>query len=118
VAAYVTNHQTNEQHYIGSLRFPGKSIAFWNRHSSFVEIYGGKKVSISELPPIEVRIGMPRINGKPVPTKNVSVVFPKDGSTASPAIMTAELDKDTDEVVMKLQNRILTEREKWHYNLK
>ncbi len=119
VSAAVTNCDTGETRFVGSLRFPGKTLKFWNKSSSFVEIYGGKKVEISELPALEVRIAAtPRINGKPAATKKLSVVFPEEGISASPALMTAELDKSADEIVMKLHNRILPERAKSRYELK
>ena len=76
----------------------------------------GAKVVIADLPKLEVRIGMPRINGQPVALKTLSVNYPKNSGPASPAIMSTELAEGGKEVICKLHNEILT-REKWSFPL-
>jgi hypothetical protein len=73
-------------------------------------------VVIAELPKLEVRIGMPRINGQAVEVKKLQVNYPKNQGPASPAIMSTELAADGKEVVCKLHNEILI-REKWQFPL-
>ena len=116
VGAFLTEHATHRTVFISSLKFPGRTLKFWGRHSAFIEIYGGKKVVIADLPKLEVRIGMPRVNGQPVDVKQLSVNYPRDKGPASPAIMTTELAAGAQEVVCKLHNEILT-REKWSFPL-
>ena len=115
VGAFVTEQATAQTKFISALKFPGRTLKFWGRHSAFIEIYSGKKVVISELPKLEIHIGMPRVNGQAVKVEKLDVNFPRRSKDpASPALMTAELDNQ--EVVCKLKNEILT-REKWAYPL-
>ena len=116
VGAFLTEKSSNQTIFIAALKFPGRTLKFWGQHASFIEIYGGKKVVIADLPKLEVRFGMPRVNGQSVATRQLSVSYPKDGSTASPAIMTSELSADGKEVICKLHQEILT-REKWSFPL-
>ncbi len=109
VGAFLTEKSSNQTVFITSLKF-------WGRHSAFIEIYGGKKVVIADLPKLEVRIGMPRINGQPVALKTLSVNYPKNSGPASPAIMSTELAEGGKEVICKLHHEILT-REKWSFPL-
>lgn len=116
VGAYSEEVSTGVTTFITALKFPGKTLTLGSAHSSFVEIYGGKEVVITDLPELEVLIGAPRINGKKVPMDELVVVFPKIGQTASPAIMTAELSEDKQYVVCQLHNEIL-DRKEWKYDL-
>jgi hypothetical protein len=116
VGAFLTEKSSGQTVFITALKFPGRTLKFWGRHSAFIEIYGGKKVVIADLPKLEVRIGMPRINGQTVEVKKLSVNYPRDQGPASPAIMSTELAQGGKEVVCKLHNEILT-REKWSFPL-
>jgi hypothetical protein len=116
VGAFLTEKSSSQTVFITSLKFPGRTLKFWGRHSAFIEIYGGKKVVIADLPKLEVRIGMPRINGQPIALKTLSVNYPKNSGPASPAIMSTELAEGGQEVICKLHNEILT-REKWSFPL-
>jgi hypothetical protein len=115
VGAFVTEQATQKTQFITALKFPGRTLKFWGRHSAFIEIYGGKKVVIADLPKLEIRFGAPRVNGETMKVQKLDVNFPRRSKDpASPAIMTAELDGA--EVVCKLKNEIF-EREKWSYPL-
>lgn len=116
VGAFLTEHETRQTVFISSLKFPGRTLKFWGRHSAFIEIYGGKKVVIEDLPRLEIRFGMPRINGRAAEVRQLSVNFPRDSGPASPAIMSVRLSESGDEVICDLHNRILT-REKWSFPL-
>lgn len=116
VGAFLTEHATRQTVFISALKFPGRTLKFWGRHSAFIEIYGGKKVVIADLPKLEVRLGMPRINGQAVEVKQLAVNYPRDQGPASPAIMTTELAPGGQEVVCKLHNEILA-RDKWSFKL-
>lgn len=106
VGAFVTDKSKGDFTYIASLRFPGRTLRFWGRHSAFIEIYGGKKVDIAALPPLEIAIGHPRINGKPAEIKGLALVHPAKGPV-SPPIMSGALSDDGAEVVFRLHNRLL-----------
>jgi len=106
VGAFVTDKATGQFTFITSLKFPGRTLAFWGRHSAFIEIYGGKTVDISKLPALEIGIGQPRINGKTVEIKHLSLVHPTRGPV-SPPIMSGELSADGSEIVFHLHNKLL-----------
>lgn len=106
VGAFVTDKATGQFTFISSLKFPGRKLAFWGRHSAFIEIYGGKKVDIAALPPLEIAIGQPRINGKAVDIRRLLLVHPEKGPV-SPPILSGELSADGSEVVFRLHNRLL-----------
>lgn len=106
VGAFVTDKSTGQFTFISSLKFPGRKLAFWGRHSAFIEIYGGKAVDIAALPPLEIAIGHPRINGRAVDIRRLVLVHPEEGPV-SPPIMSGELAADGSETVFRLQNRLL-----------
>ena len=106
VGAFVTDKATGQFTFITSLKFPGRTLAFWGRHSAFIEIYGGKQVDIAQLPALEIAIGHPRVNGKPVEVRKLTLVHPPQGPV-SPPIMSGELSADGSEVVFRLHNRLL-----------
>ena len=37
VSCFITSHTSGEQRFIGSLRFEGTHLTFWNKHAAFVE---------------------------------------------------------------------------------
>lgn len=106
VGAFVTDKATGQFTFISSLKFPGRKLAFWGRHSAFIEIYGGKAVDIAALPPLEIAIGHPRVNGRAVDIKRLVLVHPEEGPV-SPPIMSGELAADGSETVFRLHNRLL-----------
>jgi hypothetical protein len=90
VSCFITAHETGLTHYVGSLRFEGKDLSFWNRHAAFVEVYSTARIPRSEVPEVTVRFGYPRVNGQPPKLKNASVNHPGPGqSSGSPDYATA-----------------------------
>jgi len=59
VADTVIDRASKERVRIATLRFPGARLRLKPRFASFVEFYGGKKVDIAKLPPLEIRFGVP-----------------------------------------------------------
>jgi len=106
VGAFVTDKATGHFTFISSLKFPGRTLTFWERHSAFIEIYGGKKVDIAQLPALEIGIGHPRINGKAVEIKRLTLLHPPQGPV-SPPIMSGKLSADESEVIFQLHNKLL-----------
>ena len=109
VGAFVSDKSKGDFTHVASLKFPGRNLKFWGRHSAFIEIYGGKKVDIAALPPLEIGIGHPRINGKPVAIRRLSLVYPARGPV-SPPIMSGLLSADGSEVIFHLHNRLLADQ--------
>ena len=90
VSCFVTNKASGTARYIGSLRFEGKDLTFWNRHAAFVEVYSTAKISHSEIPEVTVTFGYPRINGQAPKLKSASVNHPGPGEpSGSPNCTTA-----------------------------
>jgi hypothetical protein len=90
VSCFVTAHATGEQRYIGSLRFEGKDLAFWNKHAAFVEVYSTAKIPRSEIPEVKVTFGYPRLNGQPPKFKSAQAIHP----ASSPDCATAAAEGD------------------------
>jgi hypothetical protein len=92
VSCFVTP-QNGASHYIGSLRFEGKDLTFWNQHSAFVEIYSTAKIPRSGVPEVKVTFGYPRVNGVAPKFKSASVHHPAPGEqSGSPDLAKAEAD--------------------------
>jgi hypothetical protein len=90
ISCFVTAHETGASRYIGSLRFEGKDLTFWDRHAAFVEVYSTAKIPRSEIPEVKVTFGYPRVNGQPPKLKSARVVHPGPGeSSGSPDCATA-----------------------------
>jgi hypothetical protein len=93
MGCFIQSHETGETRYIGSLRFEGKDLTFWSRHSAFVEIYSTAKIRRSEIPTVQVTFGYPRVNGKAPKFKSAHVVHPAPGErSGSPDCATAAAD--------------------------
>jgi hypothetical protein len=90
ISCFVTAHDTGAQRYIGSLRFEGKELTFWNKHAAFVEVYSTAKIPRSEIPEVNVTFGYPRLNGRPPKFKSAQVIHP----TTSPDCATAVAEGD------------------------
>lgn len=76
VSCFITAHETGLTCYIGSLRFEGKDLTFWDRHAAFVEVYSTAIIRRSEIPEVKVTFGYPRVNGQPPKLKSARVVHP------------------------------------------
>jgi len=90
VSCFVTPHDGGASHYVGSLRFEGKDLTFWNQHAAFVEIYSTAKIPRSGVPEVKVTFGYPRINGVAPKFKSASVHYPAPGEqSGSPDVAKA-----------------------------
>jgi len=93
IGCFITSHETGLTNYIGSLRFEGKDLTYWNQHSAFVEIYSTARIPTSEIPEVKVTFGYPRINGKMPGLKYANVNHPANGEmSSSPDCATAVAD--------------------------
>jgi hypothetical protein len=77
VGAFVYSHTTNENIFIGALRFPGENLILDKSLASFVEIYG-PMIPVEEIPEVTVTFGNLRVNGEPVEHPSATAVYPKD----------------------------------------
>ncbi len=101
ISCFVTAHDSGLSRYIGSLRFEGKDLTFWNQHAAFVEVYSTAKIPHSEIPEVTVTFGYPRINGKTPEFKSAQVIHPAPGKrSGAPDCATAAADGD--KVVVKV----------------
>jgi hypothetical protein len=96
--ASVTDQATKHTTFITSLKFPGRTLAFWPKNSAFVEIYGGgellSQADLRALPEMQVRFGCPRINGAAVEVDKVVEAHPSEGvPPCSPPIMRTEMQE-------------------------
>ncbi len=112
VGAFLTDKERDCTHFISGLRFPGRRLRYWPRHSAFVEFYGGKEVHIAQLPAETlVTFFHPRINGRVPRLKKITIHHPTAApDPASPAIMDAILSEDGNAVVCRMFPRILEQR--------
>lgn len=93
VSCFITAHDTGSSRYIGSLRFEGKDLTFWDHHSAFVEVYSTAEIPHSGVPEVKVTFGYPRINGQPPKLKSARVVHPGPGEpSGAPDTATATGD--------------------------
>lgn len=93
VSCFIRSHETGLTRYIGSLRFEGADLTFWDRHAAFVEVYATALIPRSAIPEVQVRFGYPRVNGQAPKLKSARVIHPgpKERS-GSPDCATAAAD--------------------------
>lgn len=72
--AYLYDYSANEEHYIGSLKFKGKTFTYGKSHAAFVEVYGKHKRS--EIPQIAVIFSEPKINNKKLKLSSRKIIYP------------------------------------------
>lgn len=77
IGAFVHIHETDENVFIGALRFPGKDLVLDNKIASFVEVYG-PEISVAEIPKVVVTFGNLKVNGEAVAAPGCEVVYPQD----------------------------------------
>ncbi len=88
----VRSHQTGATTAVGSLRFEGTDFTYWAKHAAFVEVYSTAKVPRSNIPPVVVTFGYPRINGARPTLKKATVNYNASGRAAAPACANARAD--------------------------
>lgn len=77
VGAFVYAHATDENIFIGALRFPGDNLVLKRQVASFVEVYG-RRIPVADIPRVTVTFGNLQVNGEAVESPRVSAVYPKD----------------------------------------
>jgi hypothetical protein len=78
VGAFVEDHQSSENIFVGALRFPGRELKLQkNNLANFIEIYGSRIVPDDELPALEITFGNVRVNAQPVINPRITAVYPK-----------------------------------------
>lgn len=75
VGAFLFAHRSNENIFIGALRFPGENLTLAPKIASFVEIYGGRK-PVAAIPKLEVTLGNLQVNGVPVEAPKATAIYP------------------------------------------
>jgi hypothetical protein len=65
LGAFVYNHQTDRETYIGAIRIPGDGLVLGRELTSFVEIYGGP-ITPDRVPALTITFGNHRADGMPI----------------------------------------------------
>lgn len=71
VGAFVYDHQTDRETYIGAIRLPGDGLVLGRELTSFVEIYGGP-ITPDRVPALTITFGNHRADGQPIPMRKAS----------------------------------------------
>ena len=77
VGVFVFPHQTEENVFVGALRFRGQDLVLSRRLASFVEVYG-RPIPVSEIPKVTVTFGNLAVNGLPVKVRGATAIYPKN----------------------------------------
>ena len=93
------NIGTGATRFIGSLRFEGRDLTFWNKHAAFVEVYSTARIPKGEIPEVKVTFGYPRVNDRPPKLKSARVVHPGPGQPSGAPDCAAALAEGSDVVV-------------------
>jgi hypothetical protein len=123
VGAFVGEHATGREVFVGALRFPGDKLTNSGVNSAFMEFYSteknGKAPEIAALPPLVVKYSNLRFNGQPADLTKISARFIRkqekrsDGLTApiSPNLLQVRASEDGREITCSLQNKIFADAE-------
>jgi hypothetical protein len=76
VGVFVYSHEKDENVFVGAVRFKGEDLVLSHKLASFVEVYG-RRIPVSEIPPVTVTLGNLVVNGKPVVVSSAEAVYPK-----------------------------------------
>jgi hypothetical protein len=76
VGAFLYAHETDENVFVGALRFKGKGLVLSRKVTSFVEVYG-RAIPPSDIPKVNVTFGNLKVNGKAVAKPGAVAVYPK-----------------------------------------
>lgn len=76
VGAFVYVHATDENIFIGALRFPGRDLVLSGKIAGFVEIYG-RAIPVEKIPKLTITFGNLRVNGEPAEVKGATAIYPK-----------------------------------------
>ncbi|QEL20230.1 DUF3472 domain-containing protein [Limnoglobus roseus] len=76
VGAFVYSHATDENVFVGALRFKGEKLSLDRKVANFVEIYGRRK-PVADIPKLTITFGPPVVNGAAAKTVTAEAVYPK-----------------------------------------
>lgn len=77
VGAFVRVHATDENIFVGALRFPGDDLKLSHNTASFVEIYG-RRIAYDKIPKVTITFVNLRVNDEPAQLTKVAAVYPGD----------------------------------------
>ena len=106
-ACFLIDHDREQEHRVGALRFEGSTFAFNGRSTSFVEIYATSKIPFSAVPKLSVVFQPPVVNGETLHPRNVSVFHPRKGGPGSPSPVIGRAIAVKDGVKVELHNQEL-----------
>lgn len=76
VGAFVHATATNENIFVGALRFPGEKLVLDRKVANFVEIYGARR-PVADIPKLTVTFYPPVVNGVPAKRASVEAFYPQ-----------------------------------------
>lgn len=76
VGVFVRSHETDENVFVGALRFKGEDLVLSRKLASFVEVYG-RRIPVAEIPKVTVTLGNLCVNGKQVEPVDAEAIYPK-----------------------------------------
>lgn len=76
VGSFLFNHQTDENIFIGALRFKGEKLVLGKSLANFVEIYG-KQRPVADIPKLTVTFGNLKVNGEAIANATARAIYPK-----------------------------------------
>jgi len=106
-ACFLKDHDRQKEYRVGALRFEGERFSFNGRSTSFVEIYATSKIPRSGVPEVKVTFQPPRVNGKALTPRSVSVYHPRKGDQGSPSPIIGRAEITDQGVVVELHNEVL-----------
>ncbi|TWT51994.1 DUF3472 domain-containing protein [Allorhodopirellula solitaria] len=107
-SCYLTDHDRDNEHRVGALRFEGDTFSFNGRSTSFVEIYATTKIPRSAVPRVSVTFQPPIINGEQTTPQSVSVYHPRKGNKGSPSPAIGRATAVDGGIQVELHNEVLT----------
>jgi hypothetical protein len=76
VGAFVYSHATDENLFVGALRFKGENLMLEGKVANFVEVYGRRR-PVADIPKVTVTFGPPVVNGKAAANPSAEAIYPK-----------------------------------------
>jgi hypothetical protein len=76
VGAFVYSHQTDENVFVGALRFKGENLVLDRKVANFVEVYGPRR-PVTDIPKVTITLGPPVVNGKTATNPSLEAIYPK-----------------------------------------
>jgi hypothetical protein len=76
VGAFVYAHETNENLFVGALRFKGEKLILDRKVANFVEVYGRLR-PVADIPKVTVTFGPPVVNGTAAKSPTAEAIYPK-----------------------------------------